>query len=180
MFLAAQITPPLRWDCASKGDLAPPDFPLARQGCHRLLGKHNVLLQAPSTGLSCGEVAHVSPQWELFVWERRGRWIIFCNSSSCQHMERRTRQNPKRGSPGLSSALPCVIFNFPEDIGVGQGIIEAILQFWLWNAAEVSYYQLFTVMLRLVKVSSHTGRTQSSEYISTKQDLFRKETPDVS
>lgn len=112
MFLAAQLAPPLRWDCTLKGDLAAPDFPWQGRGCHRLLGKHNVLLQAPSTGLSWRWSGTCEPTARTVLVGKKGRWILFCNSSPFQHMERRTRQNPKRGSPGLSSALPCVIFNF--------------------------------------------------------------------
>lgn len=167
-----------------KGGFSSSWFPVpkeGRQGLSQLLGKDNVLMQAPSQGLcwrwSVTRVPTVRAVFVTVFTERRERWTIFCNSFPFQHIERKNESKPKRGSPGLSSALPYVTFNFPEDIRVGQGIMEAKHCNSGCEMQLRSYNQPFTVMLRLVKVSSHSGRTQSSEYISTKQDLFWKETP---
>lgn len=164
MFLTAQNTPPLGWGCALKGNLAPPDFPLtgrAGRGCHSPLGKDKVLMQAPS-------------HREKVERDKIFSVIFFCISFPLQHMEGKNEANPDRGSPGLSPALPYVIFNFPGDTGAEQGMKEVRH----WNSGpEMQLRSLLTVILRLNKVSSGSGRTQSSEHISTRQDPLSKETP---
>lgn len=135
MFLTAQNTLSLCWDYALKGNLAPPDLPFTRRAGRGLPqppgeGEHADAGSKPQ-GCAGGEASRVPTvrvvSVSVFTERKEERWNIFCNSFPFQHTERKSEANPKRGSPGLSSALPYVIFNFTEDIRVGQGIREARL-----------------------------------------------------